>query len=67
VHALKLGMPPVAVRDTREIGKRDMKLSEAMPRIDVDPETYAVRADRRAPCPASRRSPCPVAQRYFLF
>src|SRR5687767_3689620 len=55
-----------AVRNCRRIGKRDMKLNDAMPRITVDPETYQVTADgeqlRSAPADA-----LPLAQRYFLF
>ena len=31
--------------DCRNIGKRDMKLNDAMPAITVDPETYVVTAD----------------------
>src|SRR6185312_10188932 len=42
---LELSKPLVAVKNTRTIGKKDMKLNEATPKIDVDPETYAVRAD----------------------
>ncbi|MCG8361772.1 MAG: urease subunit alpha, partial [Pseudanabaenales cyanobacterium] len=34
-----------AVANTRRIGKADMKLNEATPRMEVDPETYEVRAD----------------------
>jgi urease subunit alpha len=54
------------VRTCRGLGKRDMKLNDALPRIEVDPETYEVRADGRllACAPAER---LPLAQRYFLF
>jgi urease subunit alpha len=50
----------------RAIGKRDMVLNDATPRIEVDPETYEVRADgERLICePATE---LPMAQRYFLF
>src|SRR5690606_10951773 len=43
----KLGLAKalVAVRNTRTIGKADMKLNDYRPSIDVDPETYQVRAD----------------------
>jgi urease subunit alpha len=55
-----------AVRGCRGLGKRDMRENDALPRIEVDPETYEVRADgvllRSAP--AAR---LPLAQRYFLF
>ncbi|MSP80777.1 MAG: urease subunit alpha [Rhodospirillales bacterium] len=56
----------VAVRDTRAIGKRDMILNDAMPKIEVDPETYEVRADGELlTCEPARE--LPMAQRYFLF
>jgi urease subunit alpha len=66
VIRLKLGKRLVAVKNTREIGKRDMKLNDALPKIDVDPETYVVRADGEllACEPATE---LPLAQRYFLF
>jgi urease subunit alpha len=63
---LDLARPVVAVAGTRTIGKRDMVLNDAMPRIDVDPETYAVHADgERLTCEPAER--LPMAQRYFLF
>jgi urease subunit alpha len=54
------------VKNTRKIGKRDMKQNDALPKIDVDPETYVVRADGEllACEPAAE---LPLAQRYFLF
>ncbi|HWN86125.1 MAG TPA: urease subunit alpha, partial [Vicinamibacterales bacterium] len=55
-----------AVRQCRSIGKRDMKLNDAMPRITVDSETYVVTADGEV----LRSTPArvlPLAQRYFLF
>ncbi len=66
VTALRLAKPLVAVRATRSIGKRDMKLNDAMPRIDVDPETYEVRADG-ALLTCEPATVLPMAQRYFLF
>jgi urease subunit alpha len=56
----------VAVRGCRTVGKRDMKLNDALPAIQVDPETYVVTADGEAlrSRPADR---LPLAQRYFLF
>jgi urease subunit alpha len=55
-----------AVRGCRGLGKGDMRLNDALPHIDVDPETYDVRADGELlRCePAAR---LPLAQRYFLF
>jgi len=54
------------VKNTRRIGKRDMKLNDAQPRIDVDPETYEVRADGEL-LVCEPATLLPLAQRYFLF
>ena len=58
--------PVVAVRGTRDIGKADMRLNDATPEIEVDPETYEVRANGEllACQPATE---LPLAQRYFLY
>ncbi len=63
---LKLAKPLVAVTNTRRIGKRDMKGNDALPRIDVDPETYEVRADGEL-LVCEPATVLPMAQRYFLF
>lgn len=55
-----------AVSGTREIHKRDMKLNDALPRMEVDPETYEVRADGEL-LVCEPASVLPLAQRYFLF
>jgi urease subunit alpha len=63
---LGLGRRAVAVRGCRTIGKRDMIHNAALPRLEVDPETYEVRADgERLTCEPARV--LPMAQRYFLF
>jgi len=54
------------VRNCRNIGKKDMVLNDATPRIEVDPETYKVTVDG-APCPGAPAAVLPMAQRYFLF
>jgi urease subunit alpha len=56
----------VAVGDVRMVGKADMPLNEAMPRIEVDPDTFTVRIDGDVweEQPAVE---LPMAQRYFLF
>ncbi|MCS6854769.1 MAG: urease subunit alpha [Elioraea sp.] len=55
------------VRNTRGgIGKRSMILNDATPVIEVDPETYEVRADG-ALLTCEPASVLPMAQRYFLF
>jgi urease subunit alpha len=66
VAKLRLARPLVAVANTRRIGKRDMKLNDALPRIDVDPETYEVRADGEL-LTCEPATVLPLAQRYFLF
>jgi urease subunit alpha len=57
----------LGVENTRgRIGKRDMVLNDALPRIEVDAETYEVRADGELlVCEPARV--LPMAQRYFLF
>ncbi|MFB4306290.1 urease subunit alpha [Actinomadura sp. GTD37] len=56
----------VPVKDTRRLGKADMLLNDALPRIDVDPDTFTVSIDGAEvePAPAAE---LPMAQRYFLF
>jgi urease subunit alpha len=61
-----LGKRAVAVRGCRTIGKRDMKLNDALPRIQVDAETYVVTADGDE-LRAKPAEVLPLAQRYFLF
>ena len=63
---LGLAKQTLAVRHTRDIGKRDMKLNDATPRIEVDPETYEVRADGEL-LTCQPAEVLPMAQRYFLF
>jgi urease subunit alpha len=61
-----LAKDTIAVEHTRGIGKRDMKLNDATPTIEVDPETYEVRADGvLLTCEPARE--LPLAQRYFLY
>jgi urease subunit alpha len=61
-----LGKRAVAVRGCRSIGKRDMKLNDALPRIQVDADTYIVTADGEE-LRAKPADVLPLAQRYFLF
>ncbi|MEZ5832246.1 MAG: urease subunit alpha [Dongiaceae bacterium] len=56
----------VAVAGTRSIQKKDMVHNDAMPAIEVDPETYEVRADGRL-LTCEPAAELPMAQRYFLF
>jgi len=63
---LGLARPLEAVRDTRKIGKRNMVHNDLQPKIDVDSETYEVRADGELlVCEPAKV--LPMAQRYFLF
>ncbi|MGE2717215.1 urease subunit alpha [Mycolicibacterium litorale] len=56
----------VPVKDVRSVGKADMPLNDALPRIEVDPDTFTVRIDGDVwqEQPAAE---LPMAQRYFLF
>ncbi|MGW5439617.1 urease subunit alpha [Nocardia asteroides] len=56
----------VPVKNTRKVTKADMPHNDAMPRIEVDPDTFTVRVDGEvwAEEPATE---LPMAQRYFLF
>ncbi len=63
---LGLAKDTVAVRNTRDIGKADLKLNDAMPHIEVNPETYEVRADGEL-LTCAPAEVLPMAQRYFLF
>jgi len=56
----------VAVKNTRNIGKTDMVLNDALPQITVDPETYEVRADGVL-LTCQPADVLPMAQRYFMF
>ncbi len=63
---LGLAKDVLAVKRTRDIGKADMVLNDATPEIEVNPETYEVRANGELlTCEPARE--LPMAQRYFLF
>ena len=64
----KLGLTKdtVAVRNTRNIGKKDLILNDALPKMEVNPETYEVRADGEL-LTCQPAEVLPMAQRYFLF
>ena len=72
--ALEAGVPAllglrkrmVAVRGTRTIRKRDLIHNGALPAIEVDPQTYEVRADGEL-LTCAPATTLPLAQRYFLF
>ena len=54
------------VSNTRNIGKADMVLNDSLPKIEVDPETYTVKADGEV-LTCEPATELPLAQRYFLF
>jgi urease subunit alpha len=72
--SLDLGVPEklnlqrrtVAVKNTRNIGKRDMVHNSGTPHIEVDPQTYEVRADGVL-LTCEPATSLPLAQKYFLF
>ena len=63
---LNLNKALVTVKNCRRIGKRDMILNNEMPRIEVYPMTYEVRADGEL-LTCEPADVVPLAQRYFLF
>jgi urease subunit alpha len=66
--AKKLGLSRTVlpVSNTRKIGKKHMIHNDALPNVEVDPETYEVRADGK-PMVCEPLAVLPLAQRYFLF
>jgi urease subunit alpha len=61
-----LARPGVAVKGCRALRKTDLVLNDALPRMEVDPETYEVRADGEL-LTCEPADVLPLAQRYFLF
>ena len=63
-HGVSKRLLPVS--NTRRIGKKSMMLNNATPRMEVNPETYEVRADGRLlTCEPAKV--LPMAQRYFMY
>ncbi|HTF08809.1 MAG TPA: urease subunit alpha [Asanoa sp.] len=56
----------VPVADTRSRGKADLPLNDALPRIEVEPDTFTVRIDGEVVAPEPAMD-LPMTQRYFLF
>ncbi len=63
---LGLSKDTLAVENTRSIGKADMVLNDALPHIEVHPETYEVRANGEL-LTCEPAAELPLAQRYFLY
>jgi urease alpha subunit len=55
-----------AVKKCRGVTKRDMKLNDALPKIEVDPETYKVKADGKL-LTCEPVDKLPLGQKYFMF
>ena len=55
-----------SVKGTRGIGKKDLILNDALPEVEVNPETYEVRADGEL-LTCQPAEVVPMAQRYFMF
>ena len=66
LESLGLAKRLVAVRNCRNIGKKDLPFNDATPHITVDPDTYTVTADGRE-LRCEPLAVLPMAQRYFLF
>jgi urease subunit alpha len=65
-NALQLRRRIEPIKDTRQVQKKDMIHNDARPVLEVDPETYAVRADGELlVCEPAKT--LPMTQRYFLF
>ena len=65
-EGLNLSKRLVSVKNTRDISKKDLVFNDYLPKIEVDPETYKVKADgKELTCEPAKE--IPLAQRYFLF
>ncbi|MCA9802471.1 MAG: urease subunit alpha [Cyanobacteria bacterium HKST-UBA02] len=63
---LNLTRQVVAIENCRSIGKKDMRLNDALPSIEVNPETYEVFVDGKL-AKTEPSEKLPMAQLYFLF
>lgn len=66
VQAYGLGKELIAVESCRDIGKADMVLNDATPKIEVNSQTYEVKVDGKA-ITCEPIDVIPMAQRYFFF
>ena len=55
-----------AVRNCRNVGKRDMKYNDSMPKMRVDPESYTVEADGQV-CEAAPAETLPLTQQFYVY
>lgn len=63
---LSVTRPLVPVNDIHGVGKAQLPLNDALPTIEVDPDTFTVRIDGEV-WPEQPAAELPMAQRYFLF
>lgn len=63
---LHIGKKMLAVKNTRNINKKDMKLNDFVGNIEVDPETYDVHVDGEL-IESTYMTELPMAKKYFLF
>ncbi len=66
LDALGLRKSAVPIASTRSVSKADMVHNAALPEIEVNPETYEVRADGEL-LTCEPAAELPMAQRYFLY
>jgi urease subunit alpha len=66
LEVLQLQKGLSAVKNTRKVSKHDLLWNDTLPKIEVDPETYTVKADGRV-LTCEPATVLPMAQRYFLF
>ena len=65
-NLLALARPLAAISGCRTLGKKDLVHNDALPTIEVDPDSYEVRADGEL-LTCEPAAVLPMAQRYFLF
>ena len=65
-NALELRKKTAPVKNTRDINKSNMVYNDLCPKVEVDPETYEVRANGEI-LTCEPASVLPMAQRYFLY
>ena len=62
----RIGRTPLPVEGCRSVGKKDLKLNDVTPNVEIDPDSYQVRVDG-ALIQSEAAKDLPLAQRYFLF
>ena len=65
-NTLELRKKTTPIKNTRDINKSDMVYNDLCPKVEVDPETYEVRANGEI-LTCEPASELPMAQRYFLY